>query len=328
MALTVNPEAFKFASEFAAGVKGKRVFITGAGKDLGIGQAFALACALNGAASVGVHFHSSYEDALATVELINANGGNAFPVQADVTNTSELWSIRSYVIDKMGGLPPNLVICNSGLSERGYVLGRPLKEVEGESRAERRSRARRAFVQNLEESSKVMTVKFDGFLFLTHLWAGEALYFNEPLQLVYISSRQAVDPGAGVPGYVMANFGVIALPKILRINLGRSGALVRAFSVAYPFVRTGMTKAYAENEKVFGRWQPRMLESNEAALALLQLLGRPAEELDDRIYQLNVEASADGESTEVTWSDVRFDPSIAALDWSTASKLVLPKSAS
>ncbi|RUM38070.1 MAG: hypothetical protein DSY58_02785, partial [Desulfobulbus sp.] len=72
---------------------------------------------------------------------------------------------------------------------------------------------------------------------------------------------QAVDPGAGVPGYVLANFGVLALPQILKINLGRKSEIVSAFSVAYPFVRTTMTDAYAENEKVFGRWQPRMLGS-------------------------------------------------------------------
>src|SRR5438552_644232 len=123
MALKVSASTFHIPAGLQRGVEGKRVFITGAGKDQGIGQAFALACGLARAASVAVHFHSSYTDGLETVELINQHGGNAFPVQADVTNTSDVWAIRSYVIGKMGGLPPNLMICNSGLSERGYVLG-------------------------------------------------------------------------------------------------------------------------------------------------------------------------------------------------------------
>ena len=47
------------------------------------------------------------------------------------------------------------------------------------------------------------------------------------------------------------------------MNLGRAAGPVNAYSVMYPFVRTGMTDEYAENEKVYGRWQPRMLENNQ-----------------------------------------------------------------
>jgi 3-oxoacyl-[acyl-carrier protein] reductase len=322
MALNVSPDSFRFSPDLARGVEGKRVFITGAGKDQGIGQAFALAAGLNGAAAVGVHFHTSYTEGLETVELINQRGGNAFPVQADVTNTSDVWSIRSHVIRRMGGLPPNLVICNSGLSERGYLLGMPPKAIEGEAPAMRRARARQAFVNNLQESTEVLNTKVDGFLYMTHLWAGEAIHFNEALQIVYVSSRQAVDPGAGVPGYVLANFAVLALPRILRINLGKRADLVRAFSVAYPFVRTGMTESLAGNPKVYGRWQPRMLETRDAAQALIMLLGRPAPELDDQIFQLNVAPA--GEGIDLTWSRIHLKPEEAALAWSAEHPLRLP----
>jgi 3-oxoacyl-[acyl-carrier protein] reductase len=323
MALTLDPQTYRFSPDLGVGVEGKRVLITGAGR--GLGQGFALACGLNRAASVGVHFHTSYADGLETVEAINQAGGNAFPVQADVTNTSDLWSIRSYVIRRMGGRPPNLLICNSGLSERGYLLGMPPKSIEGESQAMRRSRGREAFVKNLHESQAVINTKVDGFLYMTHLWAGEAIYFNEPLQIVYVSSRQAVDPGAGVPGYVLANFSVLMLPKILRINLGKRADLVHAFSVAYPFVRTGMTQAHAENPKVFGRWQPRMLETREAAQALLQLLARPADELQDGIFQVNVGAEgADQKKIRVTWSKLELRPEESSLGWSAGHPLILP----
>ncbi len=326
MAFTVNPRAFKVSPDLTKGIEGKRVLITGAGKDRGIGQAFALACGLNGAASVGVHFHSSYADGLDTVEAINQAGGNAFPIQADVTNTSDVWSIRSYVIRKLGDLPPNLLICNSGLSERGYLLGIAPKSIEGESAATRRARVRQAFVNNLRDSTAVINTKLDGFLYMTHLWAGEAVHFNESLRIVYVSARHALDPGAGVPGYVLANFGVLALPKILQVNLGRRADLVHAFSVAYPFVRTGMTEAYAESPKVFGRWQPRMLEPTEAALALLQLLSHSDEELDGKILQLNVNpGSATGEPTiHLSWSEIRLRPEEATFRWSTDGPLVLP----
>lgn len=326
MAFTVTPEAFKAPPAATRGIQGKRILITGAGKDRGIGQALALACGLNGAASVGVHFHTSYADGLDTVEAINRAGGNAFPVQADVTNTSDVWSIRSYVIRRMGGLPPNLLICNSGLSERGYLLGIAPKSIEGESAATRRARVRQAFVNNLRDSTTVLNTKLDGFLYMTHLWAGEAIHFNESLRIVYVSSRHALDPGAGVPGYVLANFGVLALPKILHVNLGRRAELIQAFSVAYPFVRTGMTEAYAESPKVFGRWQPRMLEPLEAALALLQLLSRSDDELDGKILQLNVSSGhgVGGATIHLSWSEITLKPEETTIPRSTDGPLVLP----
>jgi 3-oxoacyl-[acyl-carrier protein] reductase len=326
MPLTADLDAFRFPEQLAGGVRGKRVFITGAGKDQGLGQAFALACGLNGAASVGVHFHSSYEEGLETVAMIDDAGGTAFPVQADVTNTSDVWSIRSYVIRHMGGLPPNLVICNSGLAERGYLLGMPPRVIEDEPAAMRRSRARQAFQSNLGQSTAVVDTKVDGFLAMTHLWAGEAIYFEEPLQILYVSSRQAIDPGPGVPGYVLANFAVLALPRILRVNLGKRADLVHAASVCYPFVRTGMTEAHAENPQVFGRWQPRMLEPHEAAAALLQLLGRPGEDLNDRIFQLNAAAEPDDPegAVRLTWSEIAVRPEEIPLPWSQEDPMVIP----
>src|SRR5260370_575640 len=129
MGCTVQPDSFRFENEFRSGVAGKRVLITGAGRDGGIGHAFGLAAGRNGAASVGVHFHSSYSDGFDLVKALRELDVNAFPVQADVTNMGDLWATRSYVIEQMGGKPPNLMICNSGLTEKGYALGRALKEI-------------------------------------------------------------------------------------------------------------------------------------------------------------------------------------------------------
>ncbi|HEV8717112.1 MAG TPA: SDR family NAD(P)-dependent oxidoreductase, partial [Candidatus Binatia bacterium] len=254
MACSVQLNKFHFGEELRKGIAGKRVLITGAGKDGGLGQAFALAAGLNGAAAVGVHFHRSYVDGFDLVQALRNEGVNAFPVQADVTNMGDLWATRSYVIEQMGGLPPNLLICNSGLTEKGYSFGRALREIENEPRALRRARVRQHFIDNLEESRLVLDTKIDGFLAITHLWAGEAVYHEEPLQLIYVSSRQAIDPGGAVPGYVISNWAVLQLPKVLAVNLGRSAKLVTASSILLPFVRTGMTDEYAENPKVFGRW--------------------------------------------------------------------------
>src|SRR5690242_13474460 len=131
----------------------------------------------------------------------------------------------------------------------------------------RRARVRQHFIDNLQESRLVLDTKIDGFLATTHLWAGEAVYHREPLQLVYVSSRQALDPGATVPGYVISNWGVLLLPRVLAVNLAANAKLISACSILLPFIRTAMTDEYAANPKVFGRWQPRMLETDEAAEA-------------------------------------------------------------
>jgi NAD(P)-dependent dehydrogenase (short-subunit alcohol dehydrogenase family) len=319
MAFTVEPARFCFEQDYGKGVVGKRVLITGAGKDGGLGQAFALAAGLNGAAAVGVHFHTSYPDGFDLVHALRRMGVNAFPVQADVTNFGDLWATRSYVIEQMGGLPPNLVICNSGLTEKGYALGRALREIPDEPLAMRRARVRQHFIDSLQESRLVLDTKIDGFLASTHLWAGEAVYHKEPLQLVYVSSRQAIDPGVSVPGYAISNWAVLQLPKVLGVNLGPNAKLVTAFCILLPFVRTGMTDEYADNPKVFGRWQPRMLETHEAARAFMQLLACPPSELDQGMFEVLVEGNAD--QIEVSWKAVHLDVREMPMKWGTGGTL-------
>ena len=81
-----------------------------------------------------------------------------------------------------------------------------------------------------------------------------------------------------------------------------------------PFVRTGMTQEYADNPKVFGRWQPRMLEPHECALAVSQLLGRDPAERDLHNFELQVDGTA--QAPILTWSDVRLDVVDSKLPWS------------
>ena len=313
MAFTPKLDSFRFSPAIHQGVSGKRVLITGSGKDCGLGQAFALAAGLNGASAVGVHFHTSYVDGFDLVKALREAGVNAFPVQADVTNLGDLWATRSYVIEQMGGLPPNLLICNSGLTEKGYSFGRALREIPDEPLAMRRARVRQHFIDNLQESRLVLNTKIDGFLASTHLWAGEAVYHREPLQLVYVSSRQAIDPGMSVPGYVISNWGVLQLPRVLAVNLGQNAGLVSASCILLPFVRTGMTDEYANNTRVFGRWQPRMLETHEAAEAFMRLLSRPQSDLNQGIFELMVEGTAD--EVSMSWKRVSLEIQEEQLNW-------------
>ncbi len=316
MAFTIDINKFRFGAD-ATAFAGKNVLITGSGRDRGLGQALVLAAGLNGAANVGVHFHRSYRDGFDLVDALREAGVNAFALQADVTNNADLWSSRTYVVEQMGGRSPDIVICNSGLTEQGYRFGRSLPEIEGEPRGERRARVRRAYLENLEESRAVLNTKIDGFVAMTHLWAAEAVYHQTPVQLVYVSSKQALEPGPSVPGYAIANWAVLQLPQVLRVNLGRAADMASAYCLMLPFIKTSMTEEYSENEKVFGRWQPRMLETHEAAASITQLMSQAPETLDQGLFELNVSGTV--EQTELEW----LHRAIEVRDEGTRGKMVL-----
>ena len=162
-----------------------------------------------------------------------------------------------------------------------------------------------------------MDTKIDGFVYMTHLWAGEAVYHRHPVQFVYISSMQSVEPGVAVPGYVVANWAVLRLPEVLKVNLGKASDMASACCLMLPFVRTGMTEEYADNARVFGRWQPRMLEPFEAAHAVSQLLSRLAAELNLGHFKLAVGGTP--QQISLTWSQVQLDVKDQALAWSEAA---------
>ncbi len=123
-----------------------------------------------------------------------------------------------------------------------------------------------------------------------------------------------------VPGYAISNWAVLQLPKVLAVNLGRAAELVSSLSVLYPFVRTGMTDSYADNPKVFGRWQSRMLETYEASEAFLQLLAQPEAQTDQGAFEVMVDAAGD-DAVDITWRQVHLDVREEDLAWSAGEPL-------
>jgi hypothetical protein len=75
-----------------------------------------------------------------------------------------------------------------------------------------------------------------------------------------------------------------------------------------------MTDEYADNAAVFGRWQPRMLETDEAAEAFMRLLARPQAEIDQCNFELMVEGNAD--DIRLSWKKVHLDLREEPMEWS------------
>ena len=127
-------------------------------------------------------------------------------------------------------------------------------------------------------------------------------------------------PNIGPEPHVIANWAVLQLPLVLKVNLGRASELVGACCLMLPFVRTGMTEECADDPTVYGRWQSRMLEPFEAAQAITQSLSRRPAELDFGNFELDVHGQT--QDVSLTWSRIGLEVKESNLDWSDDRPLV------
>jgi 3-oxoacyl-[acyl-carrier protein] reductase len=101
---------------------GKVVLVTGGGS--GIGAAIAEGFGCHGA-KVGIHYHRSDSQRVsATVEKINAGGGNAFSLQADLSSSSAVKAVIEKTVKHFGRL--DILVNNAG----SMVARRRLEEVD------------------------------------------------------------------------------------------------------------------------------------------------------------------------------------------------------
>jgi len=93
----------------------KTALVTGAGS--GIGRAAALRLGKKGVTVCVNDLPSREKDALAVVERITGDGGNAFFHAADVTDEEDIRSIVRDIVDRRGGI--NILVSNAGISGAG-----------------------------------------------------------------------------------------------------------------------------------------------------------------------------------------------------------------
>lgn len=95
----------------------KKAIVTGAGT--GIGQGVALALGEAGY-DVVVHYHSSAQGALEVCGQIRRAGGEAWPIQADLSTKAGVDSLFAQALEKLGGL--DLLVNNSGVTRKSDFL--------------------------------------------------------------------------------------------------------------------------------------------------------------------------------------------------------------
>jgi pteridine reductase len=94
-------------------LRGRHALVTGAGRR--VGRAIAVELGKAGV-EVGVHYHQSREGALETCRLIRELGGNAVPLEADLSDLAQTRELADRAITELGGL--DILVASAGNFER------------------------------------------------------------------------------------------------------------------------------------------------------------------------------------------------------------------
>jgi 3-oxoacyl-[acyl-carrier protein] reductase len=187
--------------------------VTGAAR--GIGAAVAQRLARDGFAVGVVDLHES--SCADTVKSIEAAGGRALAVGADVSKTDQVDAAVSRIADELGG--PTVLVNNAGITRDAML-----------------------FKMSDEDWDSVIGVHLRGSFLMSR---AAQRYMTEQGwgRIVNLSSVSALG-NRGQANYSTAKAGLQGLTKTLSIELGKFGVTVNA--IAPGFIVTDMTAATAE----------------------------------------------------------------------------------
>ncbi|SIS37757.1 3-oxoacyl-[acyl-carrier-protein] reductase [Salimicrobium flavidum] len=197
---------------------GKSALVTGASR--GIGRAIALELAAQGA-KVAVNYSGSEAKAQAVVEEIQASGGEAIKIKADVSNSEDVQAMIKEVVDTFGGL--ELLVNNAGITKDNLLMR--MKE---------------------EDFDSVIDTNLKG-VFLTTKGVTRQMMRQKFGRIVNVSSIVGVSGNPGQANYVAAKSGVIGLTKSNAKELAAKN--IRVNAVAPGYIATAMTEELTEEQK-------------------------------------------------------------------------------
>ncbi len=189
---------------------GKIAVVTGAAR--GIGAAIAQRLAAAGA-TVVVNYRGSEEAALAVVAAIEAAGGKAEALQADVSDAAATEALFKDVLARHGGL--DLLVNNAGVAKDGLLV-----------------------TMRDRDWQRVLDVNLTGLQRCTRLALHHMMQKRSGV-IVNLSSIQALRGGRGQANYAAAKAGVVALSRAAALEVADRG--VRVNAVLPGFIETDMT---------------------------------------------------------------------------------------
>jgi 3-oxoacyl-[acyl-carrier protein] reductase len=200
-------------------LKGKKALVTGSSR--GIGRGIALALATQGA-DVAINYRSKKEEAEKVVAEIKTIGREAFSVQADVSDSTNVAKMFEEVKTKWGKL--NILVNNAGILKTA-----PFDQISE------------------EDWDAVIRVNLKG----QFLCAKEAVkLMDKGSKIINIASIASGGVGIGssqLAHYVASKGGVVAMTESMAVDLAPKGINVNA--VGPGFIATDMTESFISDEK-------------------------------------------------------------------------------
>lgn len=197
---------------------GKSAIVTGASR--GIGREIALLLAEEGA-RVAVNYSGSKEKADDVVKLITESGGEAFAIQADVSNADDVKAMVDKTIEMFGSI--DILVNNAGITRDNLLMR--MKE---------------------DEWDDVININLKG-VFLCTKGVTRQMMRQRAGRIVNVASIVGVSGNPGQANYVAAKAGVIGFTKTAAKELASRNINVNA--VAPGFITTDMTDALSEEVK-------------------------------------------------------------------------------
>jgi 3-oxoacyl-[acyl-carrier protein] reductase len=196
--------------------EGKAAIVTGASR--GIGREIALNLANEGA-KVVVNYSGSKDKADEVVEIIKNAGGEAFAIQADVSNAESVKKMIDETIATFGSI--DILVNNAGITRDNLLMR--MKE---------------------DEWDDVININLKG-VFLCTKGVTRQMMRQRAGQIVNDASIVGVSGNPGQANYVAAKAGVIGLTKTTAKELATRNINVNA--VAPGFITTDMTEGLNED---------------------------------------------------------------------------------
>lgn len=196
--------------------EGKAAIVTGASR--GIGREIALLLASEGA-RVAVNYSGSKDKADEVVQLIIDAGGDAFAIQADVSNPDSVKNMIDKTIESFGSI--DILVNNAGITKDNLLMR--MKE---------------------DEWDDVININLKG-VFLCTKGVSRQMMRQRAGKIVNVASVVGVVGNPGQANYVAAKAGVIGLTKTTAKELASRNINVNA--VAPGFISTDMTDALNED---------------------------------------------------------------------------------
>ena len=186
----------------------------------GIGRAISLSLAKHGA-NVVINYNRSADKANALVAEIEAFGGKAVAVQADVSQYQDAEKLMQTALDTFGTL--NILVNNAGITDDALILR-----------------------MSENQFDNVINTNLKGVWNMTKV-AAKTLLKSGYGRVINISSVSGVLGNAGQSNYSAAKAGVIGMTKAVAKEFATRGVTVNA--VAPGFIESDMTDKLNDEQK-------------------------------------------------------------------------------